>query len=437
MMAFSKYTFLFLAILCAFSCDDDEPEPDNLGSKAIIIGDHIYTIIQGDEQSGVFGQALDEVIKIRITDLTGRVVRRNLKFEASDNGVFTHVNHYNSDTISISWQLGCTEPNQTLKITDNVCGLAKNGCIDVEVFEITAEAKKIQQGWFQSCETFGSYSNNSVISNDKYISVITYQSVYTTTDPVNGEWTTNSSPQTSNYREIAYAENGHMYAKSRYGNGLSISNNYGQSWKSISLPNNWGNHDMIIMKNGDYIYAREYSHLIYRSTDAGASWQEFVNVLDETNSTSSQVLAIASDDDVLHIVTRNANHVITIQGQTIHVKAYTNSWPIYSDMSRFHAQAGKNNVILLDNRNYKVYGINTNSGSITSSSLQYQHSLVKSQGKVYVTDNSNTYRVYENGSFQIKSFEMPKNSSRISRLNFHQGSPVFIDHFGKLNVYIK
>jgi hypothetical protein len=139
-----KFFIPFIALFAfLFSCNEDDapaPDPNKLST---VVGDYIYTVLQGNNQNGAAGQYLAQDIKIIITDLSGRSVNRNFEFELSDaTGSVDYSNYYLLyDTVVVRWKLGYNAVEQNLTVTDtNTCGIAKNGCIDVEIFKLIATA---------------------------------------------------------------------------------------------------------------------------------------------------------------------------------------------------------------------------------------------------------------------------------------------------------
>lgn len=57
------------------SCSEDDSPAPNANRLSKVIGNKIYTLIQGNNQTGAPGQFLKEEIKILITDLQGKSLR--------------------------------------------------------------------------------------------------------------------------------------------------------------------------------------------------------------------------------------------------------------------------------------------------------------------------------------------------------------------------
>ncbi len=422
-------------LIAAVSCsEDDDPTAEDGITK--VIGENVYRILQGNDQTGVAGQLLPLDIKIRVTDLQGAPKFTSLQFETSDPGAEVIRNFYSgSDTVALQWKLGCNEKKQTLTIIDNICGIAKDGCVDVNIFEITAVADGTPMGWFETCQTLNIGYTRQILSNDEAITVIGNDRIYSIDDVVNGTWFTSGRPENVGYTGINVTSTGEMYY--RAGSTCYVSLDQGQSWSIMTLPSGYGDFQMLFLKNGDLIYAREFRE-VHISSNKGSSWDLLVDVPEATANQASEVQSIAAKGQTVFIMVDNHN-IIEVENDEIKIHEFAfNSWPVWADLSTNSAEVVDNHFLF--NHDRTLYVLDLGSNRVIQNLDLYRHGrMIRSAGDVYVVNETNGYWKYENNAFRSKSFDLPRNiqnGSGISALTFHQGSPAFINSSGKLFYYI-
>ena len=431
-----NFIMAFLLVLITASCNDDNDPTVDDDSASKVIGENIYRILQGNDQTGAFGQVLPEGIEIEITDLQGNKRSRNLTFETSDpTSEVVRTVLTKDGTFSIQWKLGCDQQLQTLTILDNnVCGIAKSGCIEVEIFKIRADAGGELTGWFESCETLEVGYDHRLISNDQFLVIASNNVIYSTSDPIAVSWSTGSMPQYSGNQPIHFGPAGEIYYKAS-GN-FYLSSNQGKSWSVVNIPNqNYYDNRLITLENGDFVYARRNSPEVSYSSDQGKSWDVLLNISKATDGQSLSAQALVSDGNRLLVVADN-NKVIALQNAdtTLHEFVF-NTWPPYASLSTFEAISHDNKIFLNNGRTIYILDLSNNTASGVLN-IDYRTRMIKPGNQVYLVEKTNNYWQYENGSFVSKTFSLPESLqqaySRISSVNFFKGSPVFIDTRRKL-----
>ena len=424
-----------LVVLLLVSCNEDEPTVDNPGTK--VIGDHIYSLIQGDGQSGAQGSYLDQEIHLLVTDFTGNAVSRSLFFELSDeSGSISESSFYSQDTIRLRWRLGCQSIEQTLKVIDrNVCGIAENACIDIEVFELTASADMDSStGWIYPCISFTiNDSYGTVASANDHIIVVENNTVYATTDPVGREWDLAMSTDNIQYLTKHMTTSGRFYYF--YNGRINILDGSGSSFLSSEPPMGYlSNGDHIEMTSNEiFFYVSEYSSTVYSSTD-GVTWTEYLNIFEETDNDSFRPQAIASDDDLLYIVTDN-NYVLRINtsNNTIDTYTFPDQWSD-SFLSSSQAQCVGANLFMMNDYDRNITVINMNTLQVQNISLSSSYELQKSNGSLFLTNNTATAKEWVNGMFVDRYYSYPDEDG-YNHIGWYNGYPLLLDYENRLFLY--
>lgn len=434
----AKKIWVFLLFLIAVSCSDEDNTPAPIDVDTKVIGDFTYSLLQGNDQTGIYGQLLPNEIELRISDRTGKPIEGNLQYEISDaSGSLGY--QYLDGTISLYWWLGCNEGFQTLKITDNICGLAKDGCIDVEIFEIQAIASDTVKGWFASCEGFGYGEDLRIFADDEWVSIITSQHVYTTSDPITGSWLEITPSYDLRYTSIKTSASGAIYYCHR--NNCYVSEDVGKNWSRVSIPANYysSNSEFYILESGKYIFALEYD--VYESIDKGQSWDVILDLFDPSTEPAGYVRSVVGNSDKTYVIADNGV-ILETKDTTLPIihKFDFNSWPGEGDLTDYFAII-EGDKILLSYKGREIYEINLTSNTASKVlDLSIGAQMIRSAGNIYLVDNSNTYHHYQNGSFVSKSFESPPNlpfiNERIESLTFFKGAPAFVDTGGTFFYYI-
>ncbi len=437
-----KNAWAILLILVAASCDeDDNPNPTDGSTK--VIGDKVYRLVQGEDQTAALGQLLAEDIHVQVTDLEGKPVFTHLQVEASDPGanVLLQRSQEEEDLFIIRWRLGCDETQQTLTVKDNVCGIAKEGCIDVNIFEITVTTGNQVSGWFESCQTFSYSYDSKLYSNDEWLGIVTRGQVYSTSDPGpgTGRWLMTQAPSGTSYSRMEIAPPGEIYFS--YGGDFYISEDRGQNWTIVDAPiDRYYGNKLFILGKDNYACASEYSNKVYLSTNKGKTWDLLVDISQTTHGQSNNLQSIVSDGDKTYVLANN-NRIIEISGGSTTIKEFDHgSWPSWGSLWDYQTLVQDHKILHLY-RNDVIYGIDLESNSASKVMDMPGHTeMILSQGEIYLVSNSNSYYKYQNGFFASKRFNLPNNIgqgySRIVSLTFHKGSPAFLTSNGKFFYYI-
>jgi hypothetical protein len=157
-------------VLIISSCEEDENPTKASDDKILTYGNFFYTLVGGFDQEGTSGQFLDKEIRLMITNLEGKPVNRNIEVSISDpTGEVLDISGYDSDTITIKWRLGCADIDQVLTFKDrNVCGVAKDDCIDIDLFQIKINPyNEFIEGWYTPCNTYSHNANKYLVSDER------------------------------------------------------------------------------------------------------------------------------------------------------------------------------------------------------------------------------------------------------------------------------
>ncbi|WP_185152496.1 hypothetical protein, partial [Fulvivirga aurantia] len=258
-----------------------------------------------------------------------------LAFELSDStGFLSSQNYYGQDTIKLSWKLGCKDLDQKIKVIDpSVCGKAKSGCIEVDIFEISARASaSVKSGWYTPCLPIN-VNFDDFIGNDNRVSLLNGGWILTTTDFVNGDWTSSSGPLYSAQASYKLLSNGEMFAYA--GSEQYLFHNNEKGWEEIYVPSSsFFNYEkeIVITENGTYYFIEEDSRYIYKSTD-GIYWDNYIDISSITNSYGPQGIAV---DGNRVVIICGGRQVIDIDASlnTIEVHDFDSyTWNYYSDFS--------------------------------------------------------------------------------------------------------
>lgn len=405
--------FIVAAIFIA-SCDKPvEPEPDT-NNISVVIGGYVYHTISGNKQLGSPGQFLEEPIKIVVTDLQGRIVRRNLSFTISDiTGEITVPNYYYlSDTTVLEWKLGCEDLNQTIHVQDlNVCNIAQSGCIDVDVFNITAIASEaLTSGWYQPCENFNLNYLQKLLVNDKRIVMSNEQQFISTVDPLTSTWDYIDIPSSANYGHFEMLANGDIFCGG-YSSAYMVPNDVNSTIYSFKTPfYNNSYVDIELTSNGKYYMVDEYSGAVYLK-DNTADWVLYLDISTATNQNGYYPQSLIADKNNIFIVT-DSNSIIKIDATTNSNTVYEfqdGSWPQSSSIYYFYAEAIDNTLFLLDRNYYDLYIINLNDNTVRTISRDIikSNKLVKSLGKIYLLNSNPQVKTWNGTDFDTKTYSFP------------------------------
>ena len=432
-----------LLILVIASCgEDDNPTPADGNTK--VIGEKVYRLLQGEDQTGVLGQALAEEIHVKVTNIEGRPILAHLQVEASDPGaeVVVQRSPEEEDVFIIQWRLGCDETRQTLTIKDNVCGIAKEGCIDVDIFEITVTTGSRVSGWFESCQYFYFSHSAKLHASDRWLGIVTVGQVHSTSNPRSGpgQWLTSRTPAGTSYSRVQTAPSGEIYFP--HNSDFYISEDRGQNWTLVDAPiDRYHDNKLFILGKNDYACASAYSDEVYLSTDKGRTWDLLVDISQITYGQSNGLQSIASDGDKIYVLVDN-NRIIEISGGSATVIEFDyDSWPRRGGLWDYQTLIQDNKIFHMY-RNDVIYEIDPGSNSASKIlDMPRPSEMILSLREIYLVNNSNSYYKYQNGSFVSKTFSLPAKFSNnpylnIRTLTFYQGSPAFIDSDGKLFYYI-
>lgn len=429
----------FIPILIFCGCSKDDSVQPNLSNvSSVVYGSLIYTISQGDNQVGAPGSTLPIEIKIIVRNIEGGVVRKNFNFQLSDESGSFSTNYYSaSDTLNIRWKLGCSDGIQTMKIIDpHVCGVSKKECLEVEIFEISANSSAENlTGWISPCLPFNYFNSYSLqISNDK-MGFIQNDIAYTTNDPKGFDWEASSINEEAYYSDVRMSSQGDLY----YFNGyeIGILDETGKDWKISSSPAGYLSYDDRIEKagNGKYYLATEYDEKIYVSAN-GQSWSEFLDIQAETGGASYDPQAIISEGDYLYIISNN-NYVIAVNVLTSTVSTYNfgSYWSSYDDLGDFKVQAINSKIFLLGNYDDHLFVIDLNNLIVQSFNLDSYSQLVKSNDKLFVIEDNISIKEWTGSSLSNRSFSYPDHLEYYSIAGIYNGYPVLSDYNDNIYIY--
>lgn len=426
---------VLLTALVLFSCKEDDETGSN-NPNSVAIGGKIYTIEQGADQSGSKGQYLDEYIKIGVTDFEGNPVNVTLNFElSSEEGSVVQVSPSEEEDeehwLIYAWKLGCTDAVQTLTITVNECGVSRDGCVDVTVFELTVNADEPTSGWVEACYQF-SYSdiNRFVVNNGELLAYTDY-GLYVTEDVSYDSWSGRSTSEYLDYNdEVWHFGNGSMIIEGDY--YPYISENNGREWKALNTPGSYYYTKRIVVLDDNSLLAivNNYS-AVYMSTDGGSNWSSIISDIQDETGTNSYVRSIASEGNKAYIITDDYK-VIEYHDGTTKVHEFANgSWDATS-MENFYVTAENNKIILVHSysNDYNVRVLDMTTDQLESvRELDAAYRVIRDLDDLYLIPRfaSNTYYRYNGKSFDMMDFDLPDQGDYgfYGQVTVFKGSPVF------------
>lgn len=439
----------FLLISCLsfflFSCEDEEAPTPESGTLSKVVGDRIYKLLQGDSQKGAPGQHLAKSFKLIVTDYKGNIVNEYLEFELTDeSGLITHTNnYYPTDTIIFKWKLGCEATTQILKIKNpHVCGVAKTGCIPVDIFEVTASAtEEISSGWYTPCSIPSEHNYYSKFHvNDQRLIMISYDEIVSTTDLISSDWINVEPSFDFSDGKIDMLSSGELFF-SGYGND-ALSSADGAAWKYINLPSSYyyDEVDMEVTKNGSYFLAVEGDSFLYGSSD-GVSWDTYLNLYELTNGNSYSVQALAVDNNKLYVV-MTAYYVIEIDAtnnESVVHHISDGSWSYYGDLNSFEVAALNNEIFLKNTGGYyydeTIHVLNLDSNTEEVYDITYGNKLIKSEGDIFLIKNLQNVEVWSGSDFVAKNYPSPSDDQS-EFFGIYKGAPIAISDHGNILYYI-
>ena len=408
------------------------------------MGEYIYRVISGNNQKGAAGQYLKEPIKIVVTDLQGQIIRKNLELELSDeSGELSNYSSYYEDTLNIKWKLGCLDTEQKILIKDpNVCGIAKSGCIEVNIFNVTASAsEEISEGWYSPCRVDDVYYYNYFLFNDNRIAIEVNKQLISTSDPISSTWEYATLPfQYENGRYNMLSSGEIFYADY---SDVAISSKDGKSWKIINIPFYSGNYtDIDITNNGTYFIVGDNYSSIYSSKDA-SNWTEYLDIWDITGGSSNNPQAITIEGNKVYVLVNN-KRVIEIDasnGDTAIHEFNSGYWSSNTSLPNFYFEASGSELFLMSKYSTNsVIVLNLNNDIATTFTVSgSSNRLVKSGGEISVLSNSSIVKTWNGANFDSKSYPLPGEESyyRYFSYGLFNGSLIAVDGSGKLYYYIE
>lgn len=430
-----KYIFYFVFVSCIVlvSCENDDPKPEN-DTLSRVFGDYIYTVIQGNGQTGAKGQYLGKEIKIVVRDFEGRFATRRFSFSLSDTTGFLYHYYPYSDTLTVAWMLGCSDANQTLTITDsNVCGLKKNECVEVDVFELKATAtSEPTKGWYKTCMPENISNQTRAMVSDKLVTLVVGNQLISSTDILSGDWKRVTLPYSLSYFSYDMLGSGELLIK--YNSRLYLLSSDGSEYKELPrpvLPYYYGYMDLEVASSGAYFFVHEGSRKVYRSTD-GTNWVEYLDVWEASHQESYYVQGIAEDNNKIYLILKGYHQIVidTKSDKYEHTRLKGATWSNYADLGQYHIEVINDRIFMHDEYNkHLTHVINSSSGAVNSYNHGFNSRLVKSDGKIYVVSQNREVTVKEwiGTEFSKKSYDYPKTHSfyRPSG-SMYKGAPIII-----------
>ncbi|MEM6644322.1 MAG: hypothetical protein AAF616_15190 [Bacteroidota bacterium] len=434
-MKHSAFT-LSLVVLLFCGCKEDEPTLDDSLAQTKVVGDLIYYLSQGSSQSGTYGAMLDP-ITIVIKDLNGNRVYRNLSYEISDKSGSVQTQSYSSqDTVSIAWRLGCNDRTQVLTVTDeNVCGLRKNECIAVEIFQIEAMANRNNAtGWVAPCLPFSTGNYTSFQSSNDRMYFLEEDMFHFTKDPYGYEWETVETGLGMRYSRKWLDSKGNFYTQE--GDELGIYFAANNAWRRVSNPfGSYSNTRAEMTDNGFLFLANEYSGELYRMNN-GSNWELFFTFADafgNTNYLNPQ--ALATDGNDVYILARG-NSVLKINGinGTYTTFELNSGWNFYDDLGDIPIYVKGSKILIRQNNSVKEINLNTLSMS-TLVTYNY-NSFQVSDDKLFLVGQDELMS-WDGQSLITESILRPPNTgySYYSIAGVYNGYPMYFDNTGRVMIY--
>ncbi|MEM7549848.1 MAG: hypothetical protein AAF363_09240 [Bacteroidota bacterium] len=443
MKVFFYSCLIFTGSFLFQGCNNDNPEPEDPNIK--VVGNTIYRIVEGSNLSGSRGQILNGQIVLEMTDLQGNPLFKNLRYELSDEDSEIFVNSsFDDGQVRIDWKLGCNDLTQSISVIDNVCGIAKDGCIDVTIFEINSSANEpISNGWFQSCQNYSFldvYDDNFLSDDERFI-VVTDFGIYSTEELIRGSMSFINLNQNYGNTEVRMGDNGDIYYMSY--TELYLNKKGTTSWDEIDLPSNaYSVNQVAIMENGNIVFADDFSSTLFLSTNNGNSFQEILNVFNETDGLAYNIQSVVTSGNKLFIVTQNNNVLEWENGVVKRYQFAANSWDSWGNIYDFESEFS-NNKIFLNENNRELYVLNLDTETVVgAANFSYNSNLVKSGEDIYITYNNTTeYQKFTGTYFEPFDVELPSGdfgytNINVARMSFFKSSPVVFTNRGDLYYFV-
>lgn len=428
-----NYILLLLAIVILLGCKEDE-EIIETDEFTVVVGNHLYTLIQGDDQLGAKGQILPEEILIKVTDLGGDVVNRNLKFEPSSLDSRAEAISFNSETghETIQWRLGCDGASQSLQILDRFCSSNSNECEDVVIFEIAASARDFQEGWNRSCQQFeGVQSDSRIYIGNDQVFVAARNILYQTTDVSSGSWEFHEPEESLPGNTQMFSKADNAVFREKYGH-FFITGHNGSGWYdySYTIYNAYEIDSRVVSTHTASDYLIEYGSdvVLKKPSTFNYYWDEFISISEVTDNASSQPQAIAVDGDQVFIATTTSSLIQIEDGVSSVLSFPEYSWASYSgDFENFQLEISDQIAFhIFQNNILTVLDLST-STVIDQVESEYLR-IAGNMDAVYILDGGDgDYWTFEEGQLTKKKFDIPEEAGNyIVDVNFFQSEPIFL-----------
>ncbi|MEM9896817.1 MAG: hypothetical protein AAF789_10645 [Bacteroidota bacterium] len=399
--------FVIVLIVVSISCSQDDESVGVNGSRSKVVGDYIYYLLDGDQQEGSFGGLLEE-IRILKTDFQGNVIPFNVSFSLSDESGSFSGNTYYSDTIKITWKLGCSDPVQYLTVTDeNVCGLNKNKCIPVDIFDIEAKANSSQAtGWLRPCLPVEFPSIQNVFVNGDRIFLLSNDRVYSSSNPAGFPWIESGTIDNFWSGQARVTKSGRLYIYTE--NVIHILSESGLTWATSQNPYSWNSDIQIESTNdGEFFMIGSYDSRVFASL-TGSSWSRFLDletILNNSWNSNAQALAVGSDS--IYIATSSSSTLVTadINNAGHNFWIFPNTWSSSSRVNEMDAFVAGNHLVLKDRYYTNVISLSS------SAAIRYEHGydsrFMISSDQLYIGYDGDRMMVFNNQDLISHVFNLP------------------------------
>ncbi|HBH22378.1 MAG TPA: hypothetical protein DDY13_03030, partial [Cytophagales bacterium] len=240
-------------VLIISSCEEDENPTKASDDKILTYGNFFYTLVGGFDQEGTSGQFLDKEIRLMITNLEGKPVNRNIEVSISDpTGEVLDISGYDSDTITIKWRLGCADIDQVLTFKDrNVCGVAKDDCIDIDLFQIKINPyNEFIEGWYTPCNTYSHNANKYLVSDERIFFKNSVRA-FLSSEPYTKNWNRINIPSGMSSGRFNMLSNGELFFLNY--NFRHLYSEKTDSWIDTNLPFSNNNILIKVSEEGTYL----------------------------------------------------------------------------------------------------------------------------------------------------------------------------------------
>jgi hypothetical protein len=281
-------------VLIISSCEEDENPTKASDDKILTYGNFFYTLVGGFDQEGTSGQFLDKEIRLMITNLEGKPVNRNIEVSISDpTGEVLDISGYDSDTITIKWRLGCADIDQVLTFKDrNVCGVAKDDCIDIDLFQIKINPyNEFIEGWYTPCNTYSHNANKYLVSDERIFFKNSVRA-FLSSEPYTKNWNRINIPSGMSSGRFNMLSNGELFFLNY--NFRHLYSEKTDSWIDTNLPFSNNNILIKVSEEGTYLAIENSNNIIYKSTNAQV-WDKYFSISELTNNFSYSPQAFAMD----------------------------------------------------------------------------------------------------------------------------------------------